>query len=306
MARQQQQNDVDELFDVKNNFYIGNYQQCINEAQRVKPSSEDLEMERDVFLYRAYIAQRKFRIVLDEIKDSSPQELLPLKLLAEYFAHPDRRDTILADIDKSTVDTKPKTHNFKIVAATIYYHENNLESALRVLYQADNLECSALSVQIYLKMDRLDLATKEVKAMQEKDDDATLTQLALAWVNLSTGRDKYQEAFYIFQEMIEKYSSTTMLLNGKATSLLLQLKYEEAEEVLQESLEKDSNNPDTLINMIVLSQHMGKPPEVANRYLTQLKDSHMEHPFVKDYLQKELEFERLAEEYEKNLQTASA
>lgn len=159
-------------------------------------------MERDVFLYRAYIAQRKFRIVLDEIKDSSAEELLPLKLLAEYFAHPDHRDKILSEIDQTTISAKPKSHNFKIVAATIYYHENNLESALRVLHKADNLECSALSVQIYLKMDRLDLATKEVKIMQEKDDDATLTQLALAWVNLATGREKYQEAYYIFQVFI--------------------------------------------------------------------------------------------------------
>ena len=49
---------------------------------------------------------------------------------------------------------------------------------------------------------------------------------------------------------------------------------------------QDSNNPDAMVNMIVLNQSLGKPIEVSNRLISQLKDSHKNHPFVKDLLQK--------------------
>jgi hypothetical protein len=57
----------------------------------LQPSTPFLQVERDAFLYRAYIAQRKYRVVLDEISAASAAELQPLKLLAEYFAVPSQR-----------------------------------------------------------------------------------------------------------------------------------------------------------------------------------------------------------------------
>lgn len=42
----------------------------------------------------------------------------------------------------------------------------------------------AMSVLNYLRIHRVDQAEKQVRAMSAVDDDATITQLATAWVDI--------------------------------------------------------------------------------------------------------------------------
>lgn len=111
------------------------------------------------------------------------------------------------------------------------------------------------------------------------------------------GGDKLEDAYYIFQELIDKHGSTPLLLNGQAICFIHQGKFEEADSALQQSVSKDSNNSDSLINFVVLSRLSGKPQEVAKRYLIQLQDIHKNHPFVRDFAIKESEFNRLLLQY---------
>ncbi|EEZ98676.1 coatomer subunit epsilon [Tribolium castaneum] len=300
MSRQQHD---DELFEIKNFYYIGNYQQCINEAQKLrKPSTPEVAIQRDIFTYRSYMAQNKFLVVLDEIKPSSPEEIQPLRLLAEYLSSKQKRESIVAQIDQKLA-SNVESDTLALVAATIYVNQNNLETAYRVLHASESLEALAFIIDILLKIDRVDLARKKLKEMQEKDDDATLTQLAQAWVNNASGGEKLQDAYYIYQELVEKYGATPLLLNGQAVALLGQGKYEEAEAALQEALDKDANYPDTLINLIVLHKHTGKTPEIASRYLSQLKDAQPDHPYIRDLKQKESEFSRICKQYGPSVST---
>ena len=47
----------DPLFLVKTLFYTGSYRRCIKEAQKLQVGDQMVALERDIYMYRAYLAE---------------------------------------------------------------------------------------------------------------------------------------------------------------------------------------------------------------------------------------------------------
>ncbi|KAI5724752.1 hypothetical protein M8J77_006708 [Diaphorina citri] len=280
-------NEVDELFDVRNSYYLGNYQQCIKEGQRLKATDPKVLLEKDFYVWRSYLAQKKYKVVLEE---KLPEELSCIKVLTEYLSIPSKKEAILSLLDKESTSS-----DFHIICyASIYVEEGNYEAALRLLNFGTHLEINALKIHTYLTMYRNDLALKELKVMQDKDEDHTLTQLCSAWVHIANNGDKLNEAFYTLQDLIDKYGSTPMLVNAQVAVLIAQDKYEEAWDLLQDTA---GDSEDTLINNMVTAGRLGKGNEVYNRILSQLQEIQVRGKYLQNYQEKAKDFDNLVAIY---------
>lgn len=283
--------DVDELFELRNNFYLGNFTSAVNEANKLKLSGEKA-VERDVFLFRSLIAQKQYSVVQAEISGSAPTQLQAVKCFANYLStrSPEKN---LKTLDSQIQSLAPDNWVSPLICASIYLQEGRSEDALRTLQLTDNIEGLAMQVQIFISIQRVDLAKKLITKM---DEDATVTQLATAWTNIALGGEKAQEAYYIFQELMDKTQSSPTLLNGAAAAHIAQGKWEEADGAVKEAAEKDPNFAETLINQVMTSTQTGIE-DIARRTLATLRGSSQNHPFVSDLVQKEADMDRLILQY---------
>lgn len=292
------QNDEDTnsaLFYARNEYYIGNFMGSIN---LVLPQGQTASSELASYMYLSYLAIDSGRLIASDIKETDKTDLLAIRLIHEAFEQPNRIETILEKLtDKVASCEQDDSNIWHLATAIVYYHDGQFENALKILHGSTNLESMALVVQCLLRLNRIDLAKAHVAKMQEISDDATLTQLAQAWVALSSGTEQLQDAFHIFQEFCEKFKPTPLLLNGQAVSHLGMERYEEADGLLRDALAKKHNDYDALINSMVLAHLTGKSQETVSRYWEQLKQFHPKSDFVSELEKKSDEFDKLCLQY---------
>jgi len=242
----------DKLFNMKNHFWMGNYQRTIHEGSSMKLREEAEVLQAKAFVLRSYVGQGDTDTVADETQGNQPAAIEAVKMLARYVQDPSEGKQVLMQFEEMLGDASYSSNTtLQTVAATAFFMEGDFNSALKAIQYKRNMEQLALATQIHLKMNRLDLAQKGLAELQKMDDDHSLTQLCRAWTFVAMGGSKYQEASYIFEELCQKYGETVPLLNGLAVTQMHLGKLALAEETLLNASGKSNKNPDTLVNMIV-------------------------------------------------------
>ncbi|KAH9747616.1 Coatomer subunit epsilon-1 [Citrus sinensis] len=280
----------DHLFNLRNNFYLGAYQAAINNSDLTNLPPDDA-VERDCLVYRSYIALGSYQLVISEIDESAATPLQAVKLLALYLSSPDNKESTISSLKEWLSDPAIGSNaTLRLIAGIIFMHEEDYNEALKHTNAGGTMELHALNVQIFLKMHRSDYAERQLRAMQQIDEDHTLTQLANAWLNLAVGGSKIQEAYLIFQDFSEKYPMTGLILNGKAVCCMHMGNFDEAEGLLLDALNK-ANLCHWLV--FLLWDATGSRLCVIYREVgNQLKLTHPDHMLVKRASSGDESFER--------------
>ncbi|KAI8869709.1 hypothetical protein GQ42DRAFT_24948 [Ramicandelaber brevisporus] len=301
----------DALFAVRNQLYLGAYQQVILQCSGSgAASAASSAVERQTLLHRAYLAQGKPALVLSEISPSTDAielQLLRISAQLRQLSKTDNGGDLLVSVTQTLESTPANLLNpiAVLIAASALYDAGEYEQALRYLaHHPRHLECAFLTTQIYLAINRIDLAQRSIADIKSWAEDAPIAQLIEAIVNLSVGGDtKYTEALYAFEELAQgsgiSGGPTTQLLNWQAVANMQLGRLSEAEGLLTTAINKSDSDANTLANLTVLGLLQHKPAATLAQYKTQLTASTPDHVLLQNIARQNELFDAAAAQYAK-------
>lgn len=286
----------DELYDVRNSLFVGNYHQAIAEGSNARTAMKKpddvaaFNADKEALVARAQIGLGQFDAVITEHRAATS----PLLVAVRYFAEFSRDVASGTDPAESlqkllgfVSDVSGAKAEAAALAVAALITNRDYAGALRLAskwvqgldaqspYQSRAIiELRALSADAYLRLHRADLAEKEVQAMKTLDDEATLTILTAGQVALrqaAVKRDRYEEAAQNFQEVSSRCGTSVLTLNLLALANIGRGRATEAEKNLIDALSKKSGDADTTANMVVVAAQVGKPIEQVQRLANQAR-----------------------------------
>ncbi|KAL6700714.1 coatomer subunit epsilon [Trichoderma pleuroticola] len=280
-----------ELINIHTHFYQSQYQEVIDFD--TSSFSAENALPARVLQLRARLALGQAEDVLADVQGEAVPDLEAVGALAEYNLG--KTDSALKTIEKLAASAADNV-TVQIIGGTVLQAAGKSEEALALLSQHQgSLDAVALIVQIHLQQNRTDLALKEVTAARRWAQDSLLVNLAEAWVGARVGGEKYQQAFYVYEELAQGSSTfSVQSLIAQAVCEIHLGRLEEAQSALEQAIQKDPTNADAIANRLVLNSISGNSTE---ELLESLKKASPNHQLLLDLEEKSSLFDKAAEKY---------
>ncbi|PWY77515.1 coatomer subunit epsilon [Aspergillus heteromorphus CBS 117.55] len=287
-----------ELINIHNAFHQGQYQSVIDfDTSALSPENH---VPARVLQLRAQVALGQTDEVLADVEgEEETPDFAAVKALAQQTTGDEESALKLV---QDLAENYPDNGTVQILGGAVLQAQGHSEDALALLTKHQgNLEAVALIVQIHLQQNRSDLALKEVQAAKRWAQDSLLVNLAESWVGMRVGGEKYQAAFYVYEELASAPSTSAPLsIVGQAVAELHLGRLPEAEAALTAALEQHPDEAELIANAVVLNVLAGKPSEELEQRLEQIQPSHI---LLSDIQEKSALFDTAAAKYAPRVST---
>lgn len=251
-----------ELVNIHTAFHQAQYNEVL--AFDTSSFSPENSLPARILQLRAQLALNQHEEVLSQVSSSeaeSTPDLAAVRTAANYL----NGDSSALTEAESLASTNASNLTVQILIGTVLAASGAYEAALTLLQSHQgSLDAVALIIQIQLLQNRPDLAASTARSARSFAQDALLVNLAESWIGMREGGEKYQQAFYVFEELAQSPSQTSVkTLVAQAVSELHLGRYPEAEVALQTALERDGDDVDALANAAVLYGILGDEAKVV-------------------------------------------
>jgi len=287
----------DELQEVRDNFYAGNFQKALQMCESTTASSDIAQAELGALLARCCLVMDKMDRVKAFQKSDIPGQQAAAWMAMSLKAPKDtQRQTgkeKLSALAKETQDM-----GCSMLAAIIAAMDENWNEAVSLTKGHPTLEMQALCVFFCLRCNQVNQAEKLLQEMSGNNDDAAAYRLASAAVKLATGDP--EEAYLTYCDLSSQFppvegddsnSGSVLLQTGKALANMQRGMHTEAVEDLQRALTSAPNDADILVNLCCCMTHLSKQDEFQ-QYYTKLEQTSPNHQYVQKTQSIKSAFER--------------
>jgi len=275
----------DELQEVRDNFYVGNFTKALQLCESTEGSNEIAQAELGATLARCCLAIPQF----DRLKAMQNSEVAGQRaaaLMAVIMKSRNEQQVGSAKERLSGLAKETQDASCAMLNAIVLAMDGNWNEAAQMTKAHPVLEMQALTVLLCLICNQVGMAEKILKEMTGANDDSASYRLAAAAVKLATGDP--EEAYLTYCDLSSQFpavegddsgAGSTLLQTGKALANMQRGMFSEAVEDLQRALATAQNDPDVLVNLCCCMTHLGKKDEFQ-QYYTRLEQVAPTNPYV--------------------------